>query len=91
MKKSSVVLVCTTYYSSVTKRKEIQRLHTSFINTGSIQNITISLSVTSHPHLNKYILSKPSKPKRKSLSPDIFRECQHIALEKKEKSPAALN
>ena len=94
-KKFRSVGICTTYYSSVTKRRETQRFYTSFINTGLYKYNHLSLSYISSTSTdavpNKYI-SKPSIPKRTwSNFLAIFRECQHIALEKKEKSPAALN
>ena len=57
----------TTYYSSVTKRREIQRFYTSFINTGLYKYNHLSLSYISSTSTdavpNKYI-SKPSIPKR---------------------------
>ena len=45
-KKFRSVGICTTYYSSVTKRREIQRFYTSFINTTKYDHI--SLSYISH-------------------------------------------
>ena len=74
---------------SVTKRRETQRFYTSFINTGLYKYNHLSLSYISSTSTdavpNKYI-SKPSIPKRTwSNFLAIFRECQHIALEKKKK------
>ena len=75
---------------SVTKRRETQRFYTSFINTGLYKYNHLSLSYISSTSTdavpNKYI-SKPSIPKRtwSKFFPAIFRECQHIALEKKKK------
>ena len=66
-KKFRSVGICTTYYSSVTKRRETQRFYTSFINTGLYKYNHLSLSYISSTSTdavpNKYI-SKPSIPKR---------------------------